>query len=225
MKVLRWLMVVPGAVLALMLGSLAGGVALSIFNNQNLTDAGSAFLGSFALVFATGLIAPSKRINTTFVFAGIIACLAALSFVVSVVFNLEPLSSRTTLAKVIIPVAQILGALYGSFLLQPMVVPNAKLEDLWREIRALGCIVFFFGILVSLVGLTVGLLGYSWVGLITGMGVITLGISTWIFPFIHLFVRVARFEAKFERSFSEENNTTDDGHLSRKGGLDKKVGK
>ena len=214
MKVLRWLMVVPGAILAGMIGSISGGIALSVFRNQALADAGSAFLGCFSLAFVAGLIAPSKRVKTTIVFACIIACTAALSFVISVAFDFKAFSSYTTLAKVLVPVAQILGALYALFLLPPVVIPNAKLEDLWREIRILGNFVFFFGILVSLVGLVVGLLGYSWVGLITGLGVITLGISTFIFPFIHLYFRVTKFEDKFERSFSEENNTTDDGQLN-----------
>lgn len=45
MKTLRWLIMVPVAFVAMMLGSLLGGIALSVFGNQVAVDTGSAFLG------------------------------------------------------------------------------------------------------------------------------------------------------------------------------------
>lgn len=192
MRVLRWVIVVPVAVFAGMLGSLAGGIAFTIFGSQSLVDAGSAFLGSFTLAFIAGLVAPSKRSKTTLAFAGVIVFLAILSFVLSVATDIEEFADRPTLDKILIPVAQILGALFAIFLLPPIVVPGATLEDLWREITALGSSVLVLGVLISLVGLLVGLLGTTWVGFTTGLGVIALGAATWVSPLVHLFSRLRK---------------------------------
>ena len=191
------MILVPVAVLSGMLGSFAGGIAISVLGSQSLTDAGSAFLGSFSLAFTAGLIAPSKRGKTTIVVAGVIILLAILSFVLSVGTNIEEFADRPTLDRILIPVAQILGALFAIFLLPPMVVPGATLEDLWREISVLGSIVVLLGILISLVGLLVGLLGTTWVGFTTGLGVIVVGAATWLFPLVHLFSRIRKVEKAF----------------------------
>jgi hypothetical protein len=190
MKVFRWLMLVPGSIFAMMLGSLAGGIAFTIFRSQSLMDAGSAFFGSFALAFVAGFIAPSKRSKTTLVFACVITFLAVLAFILSVCSNIEGFADRPTLDKVLIPVAQIMGALYALFLLPPVVIPGTTLQELWKEINALGITVVLFGILIILAGLLVGLLARTWVGLTTGLGVFTIGFLTWLFPFIHLFLRL-----------------------------------
>jgi len=214
MKVFRWLMVVPGALLAMMPGSLAGGIALKIFGSQSLMDAGSAFFGSFALAFTAGLIAPSRRGKTTLVFASIIAFLALLAFILSVGSNVEGFADRRTLDKILIPVAQILGALYALFLLPPIVIPSTTLEQLWREIISLGITVVLFGILISLVGLLLGLLARTWVGLTTGLGVLALGAATWLFPFIHLFLRFRRFQANMGELLREKNDLAQDANFA-----------
>ena len=208
-------MVVPGAFLDGMLGSLSGGIALRIFGSQSLIDAGSAFFGSFALAFAGGLIAPSRKSKTTLVFASVIVFLALLAFVLSVLSNLEGFADRRTLDKVLIPVAQILGALYALFLLPPMVIPRTTLEQLWREIIALGTTVVLLGILISLVGLLVGLLARTWVGLTTGLGVLAIGSATLLFPWIHLFLRFRRFEANMGDLLRGKSNLTQDSNLGK----------
>ena len=89
MKILRWIVMAPLAFLAMMLGSLLGGIALSVFGNQAVVDSGSAFFGCFALVFIAGLIAPAKRGNTMLIFAGLVTLLAIVSLVASIATSLE----------------------------------------------------------------------------------------------------------------------------------------
>jgi len=199
MKVFRWLMVVPGAVLGMMIGSLAGGLVFTIFGSQSLIDAGSAFFGCFAHVFAAGMIAPSSRFKTALVFSGLIAFLAIISFVLSVGTNIVGFANQPTLDKVLIPVAQILGALYAIFLLPTMVIPGTTLQQIHIQIISLGATVVFFGIPISFAGLLVGLFARTWVGLTTGLGVLAVGAATWLFPFMHLFFRLHRVEAKLEQ--------------------------
>jgi len=131
MRVLRWLMVVPVAVLASMLGSLVGGIAFTIFGSQSLMDAGSAFVGSLVLVFVAGLIAPSRRTKTALVFLCIIVVLALLSFVLSVATNIEEFADRPALDKLLIPLAQILGGFCAIFLFLFTIMPGAALKESW----------------------------------------------------------------------------------------------
>lgn len=206
MTILRWVLVVPGSLLAMMAGSLAGGMAFGIAGNQSLTDAGSAFFGTFLLVFSAGMIAPSSRVKTATVFLCINLVLALSAFVLSVVTSLEGFGDRSALDKVLIPVAQILGSLYALFLLAPVVVPGATLQDWHREIIALGTTVILAGVLISLAGLVVGLFGLTWAGLSTGAGVFVLGIATWLFPFFHLHSRARRVMQEYVRQQSISNN-------------------
>ena len=195
MKKLRWLIMVPLAFIAMMLGSLLGGLALSVFGNQTATDTGSAFWGCFALVFAAGLIAPAKRGKTTLVFAGLNALFALILLGLSVATNIESFTDQTPLQKILVPVSQILGGLYAAFLLPPLVTPGALLEQLWKEIIALGVTVILFGIVISLGGLLARVVAGTWAGVATGLGVIALGVATWLFPFAHLFLRMRRLPA------------------------------
>ncbi len=192
MKILRWIIMVPLAILALMLGSLFGGIVLSVFGDQTAMDTSSAFFGCFSLVFIAGFIAPTKRRNTVLLFAGAVILLALILLVASFTTTIERFADRTTLQKILIPVSQILGALYAAFLLPPLVTPGTFLEQIWKEINALGIAVILFGILISLGGLVARVFVSTWAGVATGLGVIVLGITTWLFPFAHAFLRTKK---------------------------------
>lgn len=204
MKIFRWLIMVPGALCALMLGSIIGGIALSMFGSQSLTDAGSAFLGPFAFAFTVGLLAPSGRSKTTLVFACVFVFLALLNFILSVGTNIEGFADRCALDKILIPVSQILGALYAISLLPAIIISGTSLEPLWRSLITLGVVVLLLGILISTAGLLVGLFGPTWVGFTTGLGVLVIGAATWLFPFCHLFLRFRRAEVAIKESFRHE---------------------
>lgn len=194
MKILRWIVVAPLALLALMLGSLLGGFTFSIFGNQSAVDSGSAFLGCFALVFVASFIAPVKRGKISLIFAGLIVLLALISLILSFTTSLEGFANQSVLLKVLIPVSQILGGLYAAFLLPPLVTPGTLLEQLWKEIIALGTVVVLFGIIISLGGLVTRVFTGTWVGVAIGLGVIALGGVTWLFPYAHLFLRVRKLQ-------------------------------
>ena len=210
MKILRWIVMAPLAFLAMMLGSLLGGIALSVFGNQTAVDSGSAFFGCFALVFIAGLIAPAKRGNTTLIFAGLITLLALVSLVASIATSLEGFADRPPLQKILIPVSQILGGLYAAFLLPPLVTPGTLLEQLWKEINALGMVVILLGIVISLGGLVARVFAGTWAGAATGLGVIALGVATWLFHFAHVLLRMRRLPAAMNNLMSQNYNSSDD---------------
>lgn len=211
MKAFRWIFMVPVALVAAMLGSFTGGLALSVFGNQLTMDAASAFLGSFMLVFAAGFVAPSKRGRTTLVFLCIIAVLTLLSLIAAIVTDFEGLGDQPPLRKVLIPVSQILGALYAAFILPPLATPGTLLEQLWKEISSLGAVVILFGVIASVAGLLARVFAGTWAGLTTGMGIIVLGIATWFFPFIHLLFRMRRIPAAMEEIMNQDKNSVIDG--------------
>ena len=201
---------VPLVLLAMMLGSLIGGIVLTVFGNQTAVDAGSAFLGNFALVFTSGLIAPQKRVKTTFVFEGLVILIAIISLVLSVAANVEGLSDRTPYQKILIPVSQVLGGLYAVFLLPPLIIPGTLLEQLWKEIMSLGVIIILLGIVISLCGLLARVFAGTWAGTVTGLGVITLGIATWLFPFVHLSLRMRKLSIIMNDLMKKNDNVSDD---------------
>ncbi len=121
---------IPLAILAMMLGSLFGGIVFSVFGNQTTVDSSSAFFGCFALVFVAGFIAPAKRRNTVLIFAGVVILLALVSLVASVTTSIEGFADRPILQKILIPVSQILGVLYAAFILPPLVTPGTLLEQI-----------------------------------------------------------------------------------------------
>lgn len=189
MSFVRWVLLLPGAVLTGVLGSLAGGVAAMVFG-QSAMDTTSAFLGSFMFTFVAGLIAPSWRAKTTSVAATLVAILAIGTFLLSSFSTIQEFATLSVRERVLTPVAQILGALYALFLLPPLVTAGTTLERLWREFIPLSGIVALFGFVLAFAGVLAGLLGRGWFSLAVGIGVMVLGALTWLFPLVHMNLRV-----------------------------------
>jgi len=189
---LRWVLIAPGALAALMVGSLAGGIALSLFGllGQDFADTGSAFAGPLAFVFACCLIAPTQKHTVGLLAAVLITLLAIGTVVLSNFSTIEEFAKLSARARVVSPTAQVLGALYALFLGLPCLSPGTLLEALWREMRALGLLVMLLGILLAAVGSGFALAGYGWLGFMTGASVVLIGLLTWMFPFIHLYSKV-----------------------------------
>lgn len=202
MRLVRWILILPGAVLVGMIGSLVGGIVATPFG-QSAMDTSSAFFGTFAFVCASGVIAPSRRSKVTLVVASLFGLLALLRFSLSVFSTVEEYAGLPTTEKVLIPIAQVLGSLYASFILPPFVTQGSTLERLWREIIALGTVVGTFGALIALIGLILGLLGREWFGLSAGIGVLFLGVLTWLFPFVHVTLRVKRAKTMMKQHIEE----------------------
>lgn len=192
MTSLRWFLVIPGAVIALMAGSLAGGMILSLLGllGQGVADTGSAFAGSLVFVFATCLLAPSHKRVVGLMATLLISILALGTVVLSNFTTIEEFVGLSTRERVVTPVAQVLGALYALFIGLPLLSAGTLLEDLWREIRALGLLVILLGTVLMMVGAGFALAGAGWLGLATGAGVVLLGVLTWISPLIHLSMRM-----------------------------------
>jgi hypothetical protein len=190
MRFVRWILIVPVALVAGVAGSLFGGVVASPFG-QAAADTASAFAGPFAFVFAAGLVAPSARQRVGMVATALVAILALGTFVLSTFGNVEGFSRLAERARILTPVAQFLGALYALFIFPPFVIAGSTLERLWREILSLGVLVAMFGAALGIAGLLVGLTGHRWFVLEVGLGVLLLGAVTWLFPFWRAAGRVA----------------------------------
>ena len=193
MRVVRWILVLPWAVLLGMLGSLIGGIVATPFG-QSAMDTSSALFGTFAFVFAAGVMAPSQRRKVAFVAFSIVCFLALLSLVLSMFTTIEEFAARPATEKVLIPIAQLLGCLYGWNIVSALVTEGSTLEYLWREITGLGATVCFLGLLIIVIGIVFGLFGFGWIGITSGVGVFGLGVLTCLFPIFHLKLRVRKME-------------------------------
>lgn len=189
---LRWILVIPGAIVALMVGSLAGGMILSLFGllGQGSADTGSAFAGPLAFVFACCLLAPSNKRLAGLAAVLLISTLALGTVVLSNFTGIEEFAKLSMRERVVSPVAQVLGALYALFIGLPLLSAGTLLEELWREIRTLGLLVILLGTILMIFGTGFALAGFGWLGFVTGACVVLLGVLTWVSPFIHLSVRV-----------------------------------
>lgn len=202
MRVLRWLLLAPGAILAGIVGSLAGGIAASVFG-QAAADTGSAFVGTFAFVFAACLISPSRRQRIGLVSASLVALLALGTVILSTITTVEEFSRLSPRERVVTPVAQILGAIYALFIGLPVLTPGTTLEGLWREVVSLGSVVAMLGVLLAIVGAGAGVAGLGWLGLKVGLSVVLLGGITWVFPFMQMSFRARRARAVMEEHLRE----------------------
>lgn len=188
MRALRWLLLLPGAILALMIGSLTGGIIAGTFG-QAAADTGSAFAGPFAFVFAACWIAPAYRRTVGLAAASVMATLAVGTVILSSFTTIPEFATLSARDKLVTPVAQILGALYALFICLPALTAGTTQESILREIIALAVVVIMLGALIAIIGLAAGLVGFGWLGLKVGMGVLLLGLATWMFPFGYIAAR------------------------------------
>lgn len=114
MQILRWILLMPGALVAGMFGSLAGGASVASFG-QIAADIGSAFGGPFAFVFAAGLIAPSRRRAVVILSFAVVAVLALGTVALSTFTTIEEFSRLPWEQRFVAPVAQVGGALAAFF--------------------------------------------------------------------------------------------------------------
>ena len=192
MRLVRWVLIFPVAFLANMVGSFAGAL-IGIMFGQAATDTTGAFVGSFAFVFAAGLIAPSYR-RKVGIAATLLVTLPALgTFLLSTFTSIEEFSQLSQRERVLTPVAHFLGAFYALFIFPPVVTSGTTLEQLWLEIISLGVLVAIFGAALGVTGLVVGLIGHGWLVLGVGLGVLSLGAITWLFPYMCVTLRMKKF--------------------------------
>lgn len=195
MNTFRWILVTPLALLAFAGGSLLGSVVVDLYGNQSAADIAAAFLACFCAPFVAGLVAPSRRTKTSRVVASILAVLAILGVVLTFVSIDGQPPDTSFLRRFVVPVAQLLGVLYATFLLPPFVVPGAKLEDLFRELAGLGSVVVMLGVLITLTGVLTRLFAGTWRLSSLGLAIALLGIATWLAPHAAVFLRMRRLRS------------------------------
>ncbi|MDX6529826.1 MAG: hypothetical protein QOH41_2116 [Blastocatellia bacterium] len=189
MKVLRWVLFLPGATLASVIGAFLGYLAGNLFGDTAM-QASAAFFGTLGFVSVAGIIAPTHRSVVTITITSIVTLVAGAGFALSEFTTLEPYASMSASLKVLIPVAQILGGIYSVFGVQALFA--VKLEYLLRKMHQLAVAVTAFGLNLAIVGLIVGLVYHSWFGLGVALGVIILGYLTRLQSRIHLMILVRR---------------------------------
>src|SRR5262245_34884934 len=109
-RLLRWVLLLPVALLAGMVGSLTGGI-VAIFFGQVAVETSSALVCAFAFVFAAGVVAPSQRLKVGVAATSVVTLLALGTLGLSTFTNVEEFSQLSETARILTPVAQFLGAL------------------------------------------------------------------------------------------------------------------
>lgn len=202
MRFLRWSLLTPGAMLAGVAGSLAGGMIASVFG-QGAADTASAFVGTAAFVFAACAISPSHRERVGRIAVALIALLAIGTVILSTFTTIDEFARLLLPERFITPVAQCLGASYALFIGLPLMTPGMTLERLHREILALACGIVLLGLLLAVLGTGAALAGFGWLGTSVGIGVALLGGITWAFPFFHMTFRIAKAKSAIEEQFRD----------------------
>jgi hypothetical protein len=189
MKILRWILFLPGSFVASLIGAFLGYYAGAVFGDA-AAQTSAAFFGSLAAILTAGYIAPTHHTVVTIVLTSIVSLVALTAFTLSEFTTLEPYSKMPDVLKVLIPLAQILGGVYAIFWLQQLLA--SKLDYLLRKMRELVWCVASLGVLVTIVGLVVGLVNQRWLGLAVGLGILALAFVTWLLQKINLFVSTWR---------------------------------
>jgi hypothetical protein len=184
MKIFRWVLFLPGAVVASLIGAFMGYYAGAVFADT-AAQTSAAFFGALAFAMAAGLIAPTHRTVVTIVIASFVSLIALMAFALSEFTELEPYAKMPETLKVVIPLAQILGGIYAIFWLQQLLA--SKLDYLLLKMRQLVWSVVLLGILVTIIGLVVVIAYQRWIGFYAGLGIIGLAFITWLFQRINLF--------------------------------------
>ncbi|MCH8343921.1 MAG: hypothetical protein IH983_08030 [Planctomycetes bacterium] len=191
MSALRWVLFLPLALGAAVLGSFVFSLLAAVFHNQTVINGVGAFVFTFLFVFSAGLLAPSKRSQLAMAVGAVLAVLAILSFLLALL-GVEVFAERGMPDQLSIPVLQVLGVLYAIFLVPPCTVPGTTRERFWREIIALGAVVTMLGLVLAVAGLVTGMITRSWATLAVGGVVLAMGVATWLFPHVHLTLRLGR---------------------------------
>lgn len=202
--VFHWLIFLPVAVLIAIVINLLSGLLLIMigFQNQTFLDGVAAFIFCFMFVFSAGMLAPSKHTKVATILFVIIALLAILSFVLAAL-GVEVFAERAMPDRLSIPVFQFLGALYAVFFVPPFSIRGTTLEQPWKDIIALGTTVMIFGGILAIVGLIIGINTQTWATFFIGAVVLSIGIVTELFPYIHLFLRVRKAKNMASDLFQE----------------------
>jgi hypothetical protein len=207
MRLLRWILLIPGAVLFGIVGSLAGGLAASPFG-QAAADTASAFAGPFGFVFGACLISPSRRQTVGLLGVTLVGILALGTFVLSTFTAIEEFARLPLRERIASPVAQFLGGLYALFIALP-ILAGATLEALWRELVSLGTLVVMLGVTLMVAGAGVGLLGRGWLGFAVGLAVFVIGAITWLWPFVQVTIRTNRVQVAMQEQLRESIDRED----------------
>ncbi|HUD18943.1 MAG TPA: hypothetical protein VMR81_00670 [Patescibacteria group bacterium] len=192
MKIFKWILFLPAAfciqaIVSILFGLIFYGIGLK---NQVLFDSINAFVGAFLFVFFAGYLAPSKKTKVAEIIFWIEISLAILNLVLGFlgVYTFVKMETPNS----IIPVLQVLGALYAVTLVPILTTQGARLDQLWIAIAGLGGLIMFIGGAISILGIIIGLFSNHWMTLSVGAIVLGMGIITWLYPDIHLFLRVRR---------------------------------
>lgn len=179
MTTLRWIALIPVAIVALMFGSLAGGIIASAFG-QDISYVGSGFFGSFFFVSTACAMAPYKKARAGQISSLMLAVLAMGTVILGNFTEIPEFHDLPDISKVTVPVFQIVGALYAMFIALPLILKAGTAEIFGRELAGASTVVVMLGVLVSSIGVVVGFLGAGWLTFMTGLVIVGLGIMTWV---------------------------------------------
>jgi len=198
MKLLRWILFLPGATAASLLGAFLGYSAAAALFGDTPMQTSAAFLGTVAFIAVAGIIVPTHRNIVTITIAAIVTLVAIAAFLLSVFTTRQPYATMSPALKVLIPVTQILACIYAVFGVQRLF--TKQLEPLIRKINQLGVAIVSFGLLVTIIGLIAGVSSNLWFGFAVGLCIIALGVVTWLVPRIRIMVIAHRHTGRWQWS-------------------------
>lgn len=212
---LRWITLLPFSFLIMILINLFLGIILiSIgLNNQIFLDSVSAFVGIFSLTFFTGYFAPAHKIKTTKIVSLAVIILAILSLILGIVgvFTLVKMETPNS----IVPILQILGATYAETLIPYFTIKTISPDQLWPKLAGLGAVLTFLGITTSAIGLILGLINVGWTLFSIGIVILGFGFTTWLYPYIHLLLRMLILEKKLSSIFVASKKNSGERDVSK----------
>src|SRR5438552_6530208 len=140
MKILRWILFVPGATAASVLAAFLGYSAAALADNS-LAQVSAAFISTLIFVAAAGLIAPAGRKIVTLTISAIITLTAIATFLTSEFSTWEPYASMSPALKVLIPTSQILACIFAILAVQRLAATSFQRFDSQTLYSLFGCLV------------------------------------------------------------------------------------
>lgn len=185
-NVLGWLLFLPlafgiQAIISLLFGFFFIGIGLK---NQLFLDGVNSFVGNFVFILSVGYLSPSNKIKTTEIIFWISLSLSILSLLLGIL-NVYSIVGMET-PNAILPILQILGSLYAVTLVPIFITKGASLDNLLGKIAGLGGMTTGVGVVISILGLIIGYLIKNWTTLFVGSVIFSIGVITWIIPYLWL---------------------------------------
>lgn len=202
-NILNWLLFLPvafglQAIFIVLLSSLFVLVGL---NSQLFLDSVSAFLGTFLIILLSSYFAPSNKIKVGEVLCWIFLSLSIIGTLL-IVFNIYSLVNMEK-PNIIVPILQMTGTIYAGTFFPYLILKKYSYDTFLGKIAGLGGGTTFLGGLIIFIGFILKLFTNRWETFDAGKVVISLGIITWAYPWIILYISTKKAIKEINTKYSK----------------------